>query len=101
MAGTGEFAREAPYGPSHEPGVFVEPNQAQMPKPPAHWIGLKFYDPVRGLIGIGFVPPDHNDGLLSDAANEYVEARSSASGGDRPPLQLVVTEPREATASLP
>lgn len=92
MAGTGEFAREAPYGTSHghRPGVYVEANQAKMPKPPADWIGVKLYGQHGEPIGLAFVPPDHDDKLLLASAWGYFDARTSVSGADvsRPQLRL-------------
>lgn len=93
MAGTGEFARSAPYGaPSagHRPGVYVELDQAKMPEPPADWIGVKVYGPDGEPVGLAFVPREHNDRLLLTAAWEYFDARLTSGAGDasRPMLRL-------------
>lgn len=81
--------QEAPAG--HRPGVFVEYDQTKMPTPPPDWIGVKFYDADGQWVGMGFVPPDHNDHLLSAATHAYVDARSTASeAASRPPLLRLV-----------
>lgn len=78
--------QEAPAG--HRPGVFVEPDQARMPKPPADWIGVKLYDMEGHPIGLAYVPRSHDDGLLLRSAWEYFDARISVSGAVSPHPRL-------------
>lgn len=95
MAGTGEFARSAPYGaPSagHRPGVYVELDQAKMPEPPADWIGVKVYGPDGQLMGLSFVPPEHDDKLLLATAWGYFDARVTASEAAAHPPRLTLTQ---------